>query len=176
MWSSRGLRAGLLALALAAPLVLAGCTGFRPVYGDAGLVGQRLELSYAKPTTRLEQIIIQELALKLGSTQREDAPQVRISAAAGARALTRTNVTKPATQYEAAVTASFSVLDVEGKVLFSGSRRAAASYVTVGQVLADEAAYKDAIERAGREVAETIRLSILGKLVTPVREAALEDE
>ncbi len=62
------------------------------------------------------------------------------------------------------------------KVLVSGSRRAVASYFTVGQVLADEEAYEDAIERAGHEVAETIRLSILGQLAAPVREDELEDE
>lgn len=182
MWSSSARRAGsaariaLLALALATPLALAGCSSLRPVYGSGGPIGQRLEVSYAKPATRLEQIIVQELALKLGNSDRPDVPRVRITANAGAQALTRTNVSKPATQYEAAVTATYAVLDVDGKVLLSGSRRATASYVTVGQVLADEAAYKDAVERAGREVAETIRLSILGRLVTPVREAALADE
>ena len=45
MWSSKPL---LLALALVAPLLLAGCSGLRPVYGTGGVVGDRLELSYAE--------------------------------------------------------------------------------------------------------------------------------
>jgi hypothetical protein len=183
MWSSKArprlslLRCGLLALTLVAPLALASCTSFRPVYGENGAIGRRLEVSYNKPATRLDQIIIQDLALRLGNSQRdEDVPKVSINAYAGSRALTRTAVSKPATQYEVAVTANYSVTDAEGEVLVSGSRRAVASYTTVGQVLADEEAYKDAVERAGHEVAETIRLSILGQLASPVREAALEDE
>jgi LPS-assembly lipoprotein len=176
MWSSRQLRAGLVALALVTPLALAGCGSFRPVYGEAGVVQQKLAFNYAKPNSRLEQIIIQELALRLGkATDREDAPVVRISAAAGGRALTSTGVTKPATQHEMSVTASYAVV-VDGKVVLQGSRKASASYATVGQVLADEAAAKDAQERAAREVAQTIRLSILAQLAAPIREAALEDE
>ena len=171
------LRCGMLALALAAPLVLAGCTSFRPVYGENGAVGQRLEVSYNKPATRLDQIIIQDLALRLGKSQHtKGVPQINIDAYPSARALTRTAVSKPATQYEVTVNASYSVTDSKGQVLVSGSRRAVASYTTVGQVLADEEAYEDAVERAGHEVAETIRLSILGQLATPVREAELEDE
>jgi len=170
MWSSRLLRIGLVALALAAPLALAGCSSFRPVYGEAGVVQQKLAFNYSKPNSRLEQIIIQDLALKLGkATDDPDAPELRVSAAAGARGLTRTAVTKPATQYEMSVSASYSVVS-GGKVLLQGTRRAAASYSTVGQALADEAAAKDAQERAAHEVAETIRLSILAQLAAPIRQ------
>ena len=97
-----------------------------------------------------------------------------VTAAAGARALTRTSVVRARTEYEMTVTATYSVRQ-DGKLLLEGSRRASASYQTVGQVLADEAAAKDAAERASREVAETIRLSILAGLATPVREAALAE-
>jgi hypothetical protein len=40
-------------------------------------------------------------------------------------------------------------------------------------VLADEAALKDALERAAHEVAETILLTLLAELSGPLREAAL---
>jgi LPS-assembly lipoprotein len=152
--------------------VLAGCTGFRPVYGETGVLSSRIALHYSKPSSRLEQIIIQDLALRLGSSSDPDAPQVTISAYPGARALTRTNVVKPVTQYEVAVTANYSIV-ANGQIVATGTRRASASYTTGGQVLADEAAYKDAVERAGHEVAEAIRLGILGDLGRPVRDADL---
>lgn len=178
MWSSRLLRTGFVALALAAPLALAGCSSFRPVYGEAGVVQQKLAFNYAKPNSRLEQIIIQDLALRLGkATDDPSAPTLRISAAAGARALTRTGTrgtTRPSDQYEMAVSASYSVVSND-KVVLQGSRKATATYSVVGQVLADEAAAKDAQERAAHEVAETIRLSILAQLAAPVRDAALTE-
>ena len=161
----------LAALALLLPLALAGCSGFRPVYGECGVARAGLEFAYAKPGNRLEQIIVQDLVRKLGSSGRPDVPEIRITAAAGARALTHTSVDKPATHHEMAVTATFTVTR-EGEVLLTGTRRASASYVTVGQVLADEAAAKDAQERAAREVAETIRLSLLAALSAPPREAS----
>lgn len=174
-WSGSAARrrgAGTVAaLALLLPLALAGCSGFRPVYGEGGSARAGLEFAYAKPGNRLEQIIVQDLMLKLGSSRRPDVPEVKIAASAGSRVLTHTSVDKPATHYEAAVTASYTVTR-EGEVLLSGTRRASASYFTVGQVLADESAAKDARERAAREVAETIRLSILAELSAPLREAS----
>ena len=168
MWSSSPLRRGLLALALLAPIALAGCSSLRPVYGDAGSVQTRIAMSYAKPNSRLEQIIIQDLALRLGSSKDPDAPKINIAASAGSRVLTRTGVAKPVSQHEVAVSASYTVT-AGGEVVAQGSRRASASYSSSGQVLADEAAYKDAVERAGHEVAESIRLAILGQLSTPVQ-------
>ena len=121
---------------------------------------------------RLEQIIIKELELKLGSSSSPDAPEISVTAQSGTRALTRTGVVKPMSDHEITVSANYAVT-VDGKVVIEGTRRASAHYRTSGQVLADEAAAEDASERAEREVAETIRLSILGALAVPVREAAL---
>ena len=171
MWSPRLLRSAALGLALAASLALAGCSGFRPVYGESGVIQERLELNYAKPSSRLEQIIIQDLALRLGSGRNPDAPIVRIVASSAARTLTRTAVVKPSTQHELTVTASYAVTSSGGETLISGTRRASATYSSSGQVLADEAAVSDATERAGHEVAETIRLTILAELAAPPREA-----
>lgn len=169
--SRRGaLRAAIIAAALTAPLVLAGCSGLRPVYGPDGVASEQLAFGYAEPGSRLDQIIIQDLSLRLGSGGGPDAPKIRISAAAGARTLTRTAVSKPSTQREVAVTASYVVAAADGSVLVSGRRRATAQYATSGQVLADEAARQDAEARAARAVADTIRLSILAELAAPVRE------
>jgi LPS-assembly lipoprotein len=170
--SLRAPRAALLALALLAPLALAGCSGLRPVYGNAGLGASELAFAYAKPESRLEQIIVQDLALRLGLSERPDAPQVRIVATSSSRALTRTGTVKPVKHHEATVTATYTIA-VDDETVLSGSRRATASYTTSDQGVADEAALKDALERAAHEVAETIRLSILAELGSPLRQAAL---
>ena len=165
-------RLSLAALALVVPMALAGCSGLRPVYGENGVVRDKLALAYDKPSSRLEQIIIQDLALRLGLSEDPGAPTVSITAVASARQLTRTGTVKAMTQHEATVSANYTVTR-DGEIVAQGTRRATASYATSGQILADDAAYKDAVERAGHEVAETIRLSILGDLSAPLREANL---
>lgn len=162
MWSSRPLfRNGFLALVLC--LALAGCTGLRPVYGDYGLTGSTLAFSYAEPASRVDQIIIQALRLRLGKSADPDAPRVTISAYPGGRQLNRSRVGRPVNEHEVVVTASYRV-ESGGAVVASGTRTASAHYTRNSQVLADDAAYNDAIERAAREVAETIRLSIIADL------------
>jgi LPS-assembly lipoprotein len=173
---SRRARACLVALVLATPLLLAGCTGLRPVYGDAGVRGD-LEFSYSEPQSRLEQIVIQDLALRLGRNDSPDSPVIRIRARTLARDLTDVGVTRPDTQYEATVIVSYAI-SANGKSLGRGSRRASATYATGSQVMANDAAYRDALERAAHEAAEMVRLAILGNLSTPVRgdgDAALDD-
>lgn len=160
----------MLTAALLAAVTLSGCTSFRPVYGDAGIGAERLALNYAKPAGRLEQIIIQDLIVRIGSTTDPTAPVFSVTATASSQQLTHTNVVKPAAQREVVVNASYT-LSANGGIVTKGSRQASAAYTTNGQVLADEAALKDATERAGHAVAETIRLSILGALSQPATAA-----
>lgn len=169
MWSSRrGLRSGLIGLVLgAAGLALAGCT-FAPVYGEHGVAKGRLEVAYSKPASRMDQIIIQDLAVRLGKSDSPDAPLVSISASSSTRVLTHTNTTKPVTQYETTVTVAYTVT-ANDKVVTLGNRSATAAWTTRGQVLADEEARKDAEQRAARAAGETVRLAILGALATPVQ-------
>lgn len=167
-WSSRSTRRLLLGVALAAPLVLGGCSGFRPVYGDQGIAQSRMELGYAEPNSRLEQIVYQEFVLRFGrSADAAAAPRLEVTAKAGARGLTMTDVSKAATQYAATVTVTATLTAPDGRVVFTGSRTATAQYTTVGQVLTDTEARDEAEERAAKEAAEGLRLAILGALATP---------
>ena len=84
--------------------------------------------------------------------------------------MTRTSIVKPQTQYQVLVTSTATLAAEDGEVIFTGSRSAAANYVAVGQVLADTEAINEAQERAAREVAEGLRLAILGALATPAAE------
>lgn len=168
--SSRFFRNGLIVLAFSgASVSLAGCT-FTPVYGDYGVTQQRLEVAYSKPGSRLDQIVIQDLSLRLGKSDDPDAPLISISSSASSRTLTRTGTSKPVTQQQVTVNVSYTVA-ADGRVVTFGSRSASASWTSSGQVYADEAAYKDAEERAARAAGETVRLSILAALATPVRPA-----
>ena len=162
MWSSDARRRGLgWSLVLVAALALGGCTGLRPVYGDNGITAQRAEVQYAKPANRLEQVIYQDLALKLGKSG-GDVPVVTVSVSEGARSLGGT--TSPHSQNQMVVTAFITVVASDGEVLFSGSRSQSADYTTGAQVGANERAAQDASLRAARLLADTIRLQILATL------------
>lgn len=169
MWSSsRVLRNAFLGVALGvASVALAGCT-FAPVYGEYGASQGRLAVTYNKPVTRLDQIIIQDLSVRLGKSDEPGAAFVRILTNSTARAITHTGTSKPNKQLETTVTVSF-VVAVDGKVVAVGSRSATAAWTETGQVLADEAAKKEAEERAARAAGETVRLSILAALASPVQ-------
>lgn len=161
-------RKGLFLLALSGLVSLAGCSSFRPVYGDNGIASERMELSYAKPASRLDQIVYQEFVLRFGRSMSPDAPRMTVSTVSSSKAMTHTSVAKPATQYETTVTVTAVITTADGRTVFSGSRSATAAYATVGQVLADTEAGNEASERAAKEAAEGLRLAILGALATPV--------
>lgn len=154
----------VLAVTAMLPL-LAACSGFRPVYGDAAGAVSRYSFEYGTPATRLDQVLYTELRLRLGpDTGDAGTVKVVVSTSANSRAITRTAVVKPATTNEMTVSGSFTVTGADGEEIASGSRTASALYETTGQVLADTAAQSDASERAARALAETIRLAILGAL------------
>lgn len=165
MWSSNRLRIAALALALLAAPTLAGCSGLTPVYGSQSAGAQRLGLIYAKPDGRLEQVIYEDLALKLGQAA-SNAPTLSINVTAISRDLTSTSLHPdlPATQEEEEVTAAIRLTDINGKVIFSGMRSATADYTSNSQGLATDRAATDAAVRAAHALADTIRLTLLGVL------------
>ncbi len=165
MWSSnRLLRNAFVALGLLAATALAGCTGLTPVYGERGIGTERHPLNYAKPNSRAEQIIYQELALRFGKASDSSSPTVRITSSNAGRKLTRSNVARPSEQREMVVTAQIELIGADGSVILSTSRSAAALYTTDSQALAANEAEREAVERAARELAETVRLTLLGAL------------
>ena len=160
-------RKGLILLALSGVLALAGCSSFRPVYGENGIASERMELAYAKPASRLDQVVYQEFVLRFGRSQSPDAPRLTVTTTSASRGLTTTSITKPATQHQMRVTVAAVLTTPDGRTVFSGTRSAEAQYTAVGQVLADTEAANEASERAAREAAEGLRLAILGALATP---------
>lgn len=165
--AGRLLHAVFLSAALVATTSLAACSGLTPVYGERGIGVERHEFRYAKPVSRLEQIIYQELALRFGRSVDPAAPLVRITTSSALRDLTRTKVSRPSDQREAVVTARIELVDADGNVAFTATRSASALYTADSQALAETEAERDAGERAARELAETIRLTLLGTLANP---------
>lgn len=167
MWSSSGVRMGLVALALATAMSLAACSGFHPVYGPGGVAQQQVALIYAAPANRTEQIIYEDLALKLGKAS-GNAPTLKLSTQSFARELTVESTSAaaklPNLQMEMEVTANITLTDVNGKVIFSGMRSAVADYTSNSQGLANDAASADAIKRAALSLSDTIRLTLLSAL------------
>ena len=158
------MRNALIVLGLLGATTLAGCSGLTPVYGERGIGAERIALRYADPTNRLEQIIYQDLALRLGRATDATSPSVRIVTSTSTRDLTRSNVARPSEQREAVVSATIEMSDAAGAIVLTTTRSAAALYSTDGQALAASEAEIEALERAARALAETIRLTLIGAL------------
>jgi LPS-assembly lipoprotein len=158
---SRAAASALLAVAMLAPL--AACTGIRPVYSDAGLGAKRVHVVYAAPNNRLEQIIYNDLALKLGSGG-DNAPTVSVTAWSGTADLTNNTVPTPVNAKQVTVSASLTVTAPDGAVLFSGSRSQTADLTHSAQSLANRQATESAERQAALLLADTLRLEVLGAL------------
>src|SRR5437868_4211212 len=120
MWSSSGLRIAGLAVALVAAPSLTACSGLTPVYGTQADT-QHFALIYAKPNSRFEQVVYEDLALKLGKAV-SNAPTLSINLTAISRDLTSNDLhpNLPATQEQEEVTAAIRLTDINGKIIFSG--------------------------------------------------------
>lgn len=147
-WSKAVLRNSVLALALAGATALSACSGFTPVYGERGIGVEKQAFRYDKPASRLDQIIYQELVLKLGRTSDSTVPMVRVTTTSSVRGLTKTNVSNPAAQNEAVVTAKIELIDADGTIAFTATRSSSALYTADrAQALAETEAEKEAKER-----------------------------
>jgi hypothetical protein len=160
----RAIRGVALGTALAAPLALAGCTGFTPVYDThGGMTDQKIELAIAPPGNRSDQIIYQDLRLRFANVAGA-APSLSVSTVVTSTALTSQVVTTAQVPYQVKVTAAVRLTDADGKPLYSGSLSQTADYNAGPQVLANNAALDDATKRAAHLLADTIRLTVLGAL------------
>jgi hypothetical protein len=156
-------RSALLAGMLASVGLLAGCSSFAPVYSNDSAVQTSMSLSYAKPNSRLEQVVYQELSLRLGQSTNPTAPlaSVVLVPAFSETMLSRTD--NPSKSMEVTVTATLTITPRDGSAAPARTftRRATAQYTRNDQVLADRNAQEEAAERAARAAAESLRLAIL---------------
>ena len=156
---------GFSLLAGAAMPLLAACS-MTPVYSGHLAENPSLELAYAAPNGRLEQIITQELALRFGRSTSPTAPLVTVSANAGSAALVNTVTANPNEAHEVTVTATLTITQRDGSTSkpLTLTRRASAGYQAGAQVLNDQFAYSEASERAAKAVSESLRLALLATM------------
>jgi hypothetical protein len=161
---SRAVRFALLAAALTLPL--AACTGIRPVYSDAGLGAHEIKVKYGAPNSRLEQIIYQELALKLGKggDGNDAIPTVTVQAWSGNDGLTNNTVSTPFNQRIVTVYAQLTVTAPDGAVLFSGQRSETSDLGHDWQTLANQQASDTAQKQAALLLANTLKLQVMAAL------------
>lgn len=157
-----------LALIVSLALVstsLAACS-FQPVYSGRLAENPQLQLAYAEPATRLEQIVYQELSFRLGKTTSPKAPLVAVAVSASSSTPYLSVTANPNKPYEATATATLTVTPRDGvdEKAISITRTAKAQFTQAGQVLSNEAAITEAQERATRAVAESLRLALLAAL------------
>jgi hypothetical protein len=165
-WSRRTRHTVFAAILVSSGAVLGACS-FSPVYSGTLASQPMLNLAYAKPQSRLEQVIYQDLALRLGSSDAPTAPLATVSATASAGGLGFLTATdNPSKPYRVTVTATLTITQRDGREAppLVITRRATAEYTTNSQVLADTAAANEANERAGKAVAESLRLAVLAAL------------
>jgi len=147
---------------------LLGACSFQPVYGGTTASQSQLDLAFAKPNTRLEQIIYQDLALRLGSSASETAPLASVSVAIGSGGNTMRSANASAADFaQTSVTATLTITPrgAGAEKPLTITRTATAQYTTSGQVLADTTAATEAQERAAKAAAESLRLGILASLI-----------
>ena len=150
---------------LGAAVALGACS-FSPVYSGTLASQPMLNLAFAKPASRLEQVIYQELALRFGSSAAPTAPLATVTVASSSGAVGLSVTANPNKLYRSVVTATVTIArrDGTGAEPMSFTRQASAEYTTSGQVLADTAAANEAAERAAKAAAESLRLAMLASL------------
>ncbi len=155
----------LFGLGALGALALPGCT-LTPVYSDQGVAGQRLNLRYAAPNSRLEQVFYQTLSARMGATRHHDAPELSVSISISESRIGLTTVSTPLTEYQIVAAANYQVRRGD-EVLVAGRRTAAGGYQRSGQLVANDAAKSDAEERVVRALAETVRLALVAEFSAP---------
>lgn len=162
--SSGVTRRAVLGLAFAAGLLLAACSSVTPLYRSATVGPLTTGYRYFTPTSRLEQILLRELTLKLGPAATEG-PRVEVSLAERTADLTSDELTSvPRDANQVTVTARIAVYDADGKQVFAGTRSQSADYTTGASVLPNNEARRSAGEKAVRLLADSVRLTVLGAL------------
>lgn len=166
MWLSKAFRPWVVAMALAAPVALGGCTTLTPVYSGANQARALVQFAYAAPSNRIEQIIYNDLGLRFARSDSPIAPLVTVSAAAGGQSLALSATVNPNKPNQANVTANLTITprDRSATAPMTLTRTASAGYTSNSQSEANAAGFIGASEQAAHAVAEQLRLAILASL------------
>lgn len=155
-WKSRAMGA-LLATAL-----LAGCQA-QPLYGSFG--GQAQSVSVSPATSRVEQIVREELILGFGGEQTNAAYRLDLTVSTSSAGILPGGVANEFSAGRTTVTANYVLRSVQtGETLANGSRYADAQLDLPSQQFAQQRAQLEAQNRAARTVATLVRADIAAAL------------
>ncbi len=134
-------------------LVLSACS-FSPVYSGANTNGTQYDYAFEEAQSRLEQIVYADLVAAFGRSNSPDAKRVKV--------IVSSSPITPGTG-SVGLSGKVTVIDpITGEEIFTGTRTASATFVSSGQSLANQQAANEAGERAARQLAHSIRLTLLG--------------
>ena len=155
-WRSRALAAGL-ALGL-----LAGCQA-QPLYGS--MTGEKQSVSVSPATSRVGQMVRNELVLGFGGDQTNAAYQLNLSVSSNIAGLLPGGIDNEFSAARATVTATYVLKSAStGETVKSGSRFADAQLDLPSQQFAQIRARSEAEDRAARQVAALVRADIVAAL------------
>ena len=156
-----GWKTRVLAAALGLGL-LAGCQ-MQPLYGSTN--GQTQSVSVSNASTRVAQVVRNELVLGFGGEQQDSAYRLDLTATSSTGGILPGGVDNEFSAARATVTASYVLKSVDtGETIKSGSRAADAQLDLPSQQFAQERAKLEAEDRAARAVAALIRADVAAAL------------
>ncbi len=140
---------------------LAGCTSFAPVYGGgeaAGLAAARF--NFAPPTNRLEQVMLNRLALAFPNAAGANDPVLRVSARSLSLGGALSKAVAVGSPVETRVEATISI-EQDGQTLFTATRFTDTAYQSGKLAPTERASVEGVRETAALSTAEALRLAIL---------------
>lgn len=160
------MRPALIALLLAAA-PLAGCAGFQPLYGEAGVTRGLAAVEVVAPEGRTGYLIRQQLD-DVFARSPGVAPTYRMNLVLGeARYPRGVRIDAVATRYEYVLTAAYTLTSIAtGQPARQGNVRVELTYDSADQPYASIAAQQDAQERAAAEAARKIQLELAAWLAS----------
>lgn len=165
MSSFRSVRSAMIAAALVAAVTVSGCS-LSPVY-SAGASGQsKLNLTYAEPSTRLEQVFYRYISAGLAGNTGNAAPRLSASIRISNSRIGLSDISNPVNDYQIVATVTYRVIH-DGSVIADGTRHASSGYQTTGQIVADQQARSHAEEQAVRAAADQVRLALITQQAAP---------
>jgi LPS-assembly lipoprotein len=154
----------LLRLAVLPMLLALGACGFKPLYGtnsmSAGVATELASVAIADPTTRLSQLIRNDLlsTMRPAGTAEPDRYVLTIDAKSNLDRALEDQPTGENTRSTVRVNATFVLKDsATGKQVYSGKTFSNASFDEVGHSFANLQAQTNAVERAAHEISTDIQ-------------------
>ena len=146
---------------LAATLALAGCAGFQPLYGEAGVVKNIAAIEVTAPQGRTGYLIRHHLDDAFAKNHAAAPTYAMELALAEARYPRGVRIDNTATRYEYVLTAAYVLRSLpSGVEAKRGNVRVELTYDSADQPYASISAQQDAQDRAAQEAARRIQLEL----------------